>query len=364
MGTVPKLDLRNVVKRFGDFTAVDGVSLEVQEGETVVLLGPSGCGKTTILRMVAGFLRPDAGEIRISGRSVGTPKMNLPPEQRGLSMVFQNYAVWPHMTVFENIAFGLRMHKRPGTEIHNRVERMLQIVRMDGLAGRYPAQLSGGQQQRVALARALILEPTLLLFDEPLSNLDATLREEMRFEIREVIRRLKISALYVTHDQAEAMVLGDRVVVMRAGQLEQVGTPEQIYSHAASRFVASFIGVANVLPGEVHRTGPGNVADILVNGVTLRASLRDGVGDPSPPLRAWLLIRPEDVEVFLPTQDPPGNTLPGTVTMRTFLGHTVELRIDTGAGRIRALVAPSSPCRENDSVNVYVHPQRAFILNK
>jgi len=360
MSAASKLELRSVTKRFGDVTAVDDVTLEVQEGETVVLLGPSGCGKTTILRMVAGFLRPDAGEIRIGGRSVGTPTFNVPPERRGLSMVFQNYAVWPHMTVFENIAFGLRVRGRPFEEISNRVSQMLQVVRMDGLAARYPAQLSGGQQQRVALARALILQPTLLLFDEPLSNLDAALREEMRFEIREVLRRLKITALYVTHDQTEAMVLGDRVAVMRAGRLEQVGTPEEIYFQSHSRFVASFIGVANVLSGQVSEVGPGDAA-VAMNGVTLRASVRNG-SQPSLQERVWLLIRPEDVEIYPEVASPPANTLVGAVGMRTFLGHTVELRVNTAVGRIRALTSPSSPYRENESVCVYVDPQRAFIL--
>ncbi len=357
----PKLAMKDVGKHFGNVVAVNGVSLEVEEGESIVLLGPSGCGKTTTLRMVAGFLRPDAGEIRIGDRQVATPTFSLPPEQRGLSMVFQNYAVWPHMTVFENIAFGLRVRKRPQAEVRSRVGSILQVVRMEALAARFPGELSGGQQQRVALARALVLEPAMLLFDEPLSNLDATLREEMRFEIREIIRRLRITSLYVTHDQAEAMVLGDRIVVMREGRVEQMGTPEDIYWHSRSRFVASFVGVANLLPGEVAETGP-TQAVITVKGIAVRGSLRTDERRPGLRERACLVVRPEDLEVRPPGDGSQENVLTGVVAVRTFLGHTVELRVDTPAGRLRALAPASCGHREGEAVSLYVHPQRAVIL--
>ncbi len=356
-----QLVMKGVSKRFGNVTAVDRVSLEVQEGESIVLLGPSGCGKTTTLRMVAGFLRPDSGEIWIGGRSVATPTFSLPPERRGLSMVFQNYAVWPHMTVFENIAFGLRVRKRPESEIRSRVQNILQVVRMEALATRVPGELSGGQQQRVALARALILEPAMLLFDEPLSNLDATLREEMRFEIREIIRRLRITSLYVTHDQAEAMVLGDRIVIMREGRLEQIGTPEEIYWHSRTRFVASFVGVANLLPGEVTEAGPAE-ASVAVAGVVLRGSLQDGESRPRLHEQVCLVVRPEDLEVWPCDQGPEENSLTGAIAVRTFLGHTVELRVDTAAGRLRAMASTGCPHREGESVRLYIPPQRAVIL--
>ena len=357
----PKLAMKDVDKRFGSVAAVNGFTLQVQEGESIVLLGPSGCGKTTTLRLVAGFLRPDAGEIRIGDRLVATPTFSLPPEQRGLSMVFQNYAVWPHMTVFENIAFGLRVRRRAEAEIRSRVGSILEVVRMEALAGRMPGELSGGQQQRVALARALVLEPAMLLFDEPLSNLDATLREEMRFEIREIIRRLRITSLYVTHDQAEAMVLGDRIVIMCDGRVEQIGTPEEIYWRSRSRFVASFVGVANLLPGEVTVTGP-TEGVISVQGVALRGSLRDDEQRPGSRERACLVVRPEDLEVRPCAQGPQENVLSGVIAMRTFLGHIVELRVDTSAGRLRALAPASCAHREGEAVNLYVHPQRAVIL--
>ena len=357
----PKLTMKDVGKRFGDVLAVNGVTLQVQEGESIVLLGPSGCGKTTTLRMVAGFLRPDQGEIRIGDRQVATPTFSLPPEERGLSMVFQNYAVWPHMTVFENIAFGLRVRKRSGAEIRSRVGSILQVVRMEALATRLPGELSGGQQQRVALARALVLEPAMLLFDEPLSNLDATLREEMRFEIREIIRRLRITSLYVTHDQAEAMVLGDRIVVMRDGRVEQCGTPEEIYWGSRSRFVASFVGVANLLPGEVTEASEAQ-AVITVKGIALRGSLRSDAIRPGLRERACLVVRPEDLEVRPPGDETKENVLTGVIAMRTFLGHTVELRVDTAAGRLRVLAPASCTHREGESVSLYIQPQRAVIL--
>jgi len=357
----PKLTMKDVGKRFGNVLAVNGVSLQVQEGESIVLLGPSGCGKTTTLRMVAGFLRPDRGEIRIGDRQVATPTFSLPPEERGLSMVFQNYAVWPHMTVFENIAFGLRVRKRSGAEIRSRVGSILQVVRMEALATRLPGELSGGQQQRVALARALVLEPAMLLFDEPLSNLDATLREEMRFEIREIIRRLRITSLYVTHDQAEAMVLGDRIVVMRDGRVEQCGTPEEIYWDSRSRFVASFVGVANLLPGEVTEASQ-TQAVITVKGMALRGSLRSDASRPGLRENACLVVRPEDLEVRPPGDETKENALTGVIAMRTFLGHTVELRVDTAAGRLRVLAPASCAHREGESVSLYIHPQRAVIL--
>jgi iron(III) transport system ATP-binding protein len=278
-------------------------------------------------------------------------------------MVFQNYAVWPHMTVFENIAFGLRVRKRSGGEIRGRVQDILQLVRMEALAARLPGELSGGQQQRVALARALVLEPAMLLFDEPLSNLDATLREEMRFEIREIIRRLRITSLYVTHDQAEAMVLGDRIVIMRDGRVEQAGTPEEIYWHSRTRFVASFVGVANLLPGNVAEAGP-TEASVAMHGILLRGCLRDGESQPRLHEQVCLVIRPEDLEVRPCDQGPHDNSLTGVVAVRTFLGHTVELRVDTPAGRIRVLTVASCPYREKESVSLYIHPQRAVILRE
>ena len=246
-----KLEIDDVVMGFGDVVAVDRASLTVADGETVVLLGPSGCGKTTLLRLIAGFYRPSSGAIRINGKTVASPTVMVPPEKRSLSMVFQSYAVWPHKTVFENLAYGLRLRRLDGKTIAAKVAEALATVRMEAYAARYPSELSGGQQQRVAVARALVLEPEILLFDEPLSNLDATLREHMRFEIKALLGKLKITAIYVTHDQNEAMVIADRVAVMNRGRIEQIGSPEDVYYRSKTDFVAQFIGLANVLDGEV-----------------------------------------------------------------------------------------------------------------
>ncbi len=246
-----KLEIDDVVMGFGDVVAVDRASLMVADGETVVLLGPSGCGKTTLLRLIAGFYRPTSGAIRINGKTVASPTLMVPPEKRSLSMVFQSYAVWPHKTVFENLAYGLRLRGLDGKTIAAKIADALATVRMDAYAARYPSELSGGQQQRVAVARALVLEPEILLFDEPLSNLDATLREHMRFEIKALLSKLKITAIYVTHDQNEAMVIADRVAVMNRGRIEQIGSPEDVYYRSKTDFVAQFIGLANVLDGEV-----------------------------------------------------------------------------------------------------------------
>ena len=240
-----KLVLKNIGKSYGNFNAVEGFSLELEKGEFVSLLGPSGCGKTTTLRMIAGFVPPTAGTIEMDGQTISTPNGVVPPEKRRMSMIFQSYAIWPNMTVGENVGFGLEVRKLPRAEIEQRVDRILDIVQMKALKGRYPSELSGGQQQRVALARAIVVEPEVLLLDEPLSNLDANLREEMRFEIRRLHDEFKITTVYVTHDQSEAMVTSDRIVVMNKGRVEQVDAPQVLYARPKSRFVAGFIGRTN-----------------------------------------------------------------------------------------------------------------------
>lgn len=272
--------------------AVDDLSLEVKTGELVTLLGPSGCGKTTGLRMIAGFEAPTAGEVTIDGERV----THLPPHVRSTAMVFQSYAIFPHLTVSENVAFGLEMRGVPAVEVARRVAAMLELVDLPGLGGRSPEQLSGGQQQRVALARALITEPKVLLFDEPLSNLDAKLRAEMRGEIRAIQRRLGITGIYVTHDQAEAMALSDRIVVMRAGRIEQVGTPVEIYARPATRFVAEFIGRVNFLP-------------TVVDGRSLLA-----------------VIRPETLRLETADSAPPDRPR-GRVRKAVFLGSVAEYEV-------------------------------------
>src|SRR5205809_3563338 len=244
------VDLRGLTKRFGLLAVVDDVSLKIDHGQLVCLLGPSGCGKTTTLRLIAGFLEPSDGEISVGDRLVSSKARTLPPEQRSMSMIFQSYALWPHMTVTENIVYGLRLRKLDRDTIAKKLAAILATTKLEALAQRYPGELSGGQQQRVALARALIVEPQTLLLDEPLSNLDANLREEMRFEIRRLHDEYRYTTVYVTHDQSEAMTTADRIVVMNGGRVEQAGTPEDIYDRPRSEFVARFIGSSNIIKGK------------------------------------------------------------------------------------------------------------------
>jgi iron(III) transport system ATP-binding protein len=241
------LTLTNVVKRFGHLTAVDHLNLDVQEGEFLTLLGPSGCGKSTTLRLIAGLERPNEGTIKLGDRimSSGESRVFTPPEKRGMGMVFQSYAVWPHMTVAQNVGFPLKLRRVPRAEQQERVSNALRMVGLEGLESRGATQLSGGQQQRVALARALVHNPSVLLLDEPLSNLDAKLREQMRLELRLLQRRLQITTIFVTHDQAEAMVLSDRIIVMNHGHVEQIGGPDEIYERPNTRFVMDFVGRVN-----------------------------------------------------------------------------------------------------------------------
>ncbi len=246
-----KLALSGIGRSFGATTAVADVTLALEEGEFVSLLGPSGCGKTTTLRMIAGFIRPTAGTIEMNARLLSSPDHSVPPERRSMSMIFQSYAIWPNMTVGENVAFGLKLRHLPRAEVERRVCAMLDVVQLRALRDRYPAELSGGQQQRVALARAIVIEPEVLLLDEPLSNLDANLREEMRSEIRRLHDAFRITTVYVTHDQAEAMVTSDRIVVMNRGRIEQVDDPVSLYNRPRTRFVAGFIGRTNFLDGTI-----------------------------------------------------------------------------------------------------------------
>ena len=289
------LVLNNLVKVFGTgestVNAVDNIDLEVKEGDLVTLLGPSGCGKTTTLRMIAGFEIPTSGSIHIDGEDVST----TPPNQRPTTMVFQNYALFPHMTVFENIAYGLKIRRDTANDIRRKTEEIMGLVGLEGFEGRSPAQLSGGQQQRVSLARSLIMEPKVLLLDEPLSNLDAKLRVSTRLEIRKIQQRVGITSVYVTHDQEEAMTLSDRVVIMHDGKIMQIGTPQEIYAHPVNRFVADFIGKANFIKGRVTGMGPGDALDIEIMGKKIViAAQRDAFTQVSGEL---LVLRPEAVRL-------------------------------------------------------------------
>jgi iron(III) transport system ATP-binding protein len=328
--------LENVTKTFddphrpgGQVTAVDGVSLEVREGELVTLLGPSGCGKTTALRMVAGFEMPTSGRILIDGQDVSA----LPPHARNTAMVFQSYAIFPHLTVARNVAFGLEMRGLGKEETAGRVRSVLEMVELAGLEHRSPEQLSGGQQQRVALARAIVTEPKVLLFDEPLSNLDAKLREQMRVEVRRLQRRLKITSIYVTHDQAEAMALSDRIVVMEAGRVQQVAEPFQIYAHPANRFVADFIGRVNFLEGRVIAAKEGT-ATVDVRGHRLEVPIRSGSvrsGDA-----VTLVVRPETIRVAADDRGAPAG-FPGRIRRAVYLGASVEYEIEWGDSALLAV---------------------------
>ncbi len=318
--------LRDLTKRFGDgIAAVRNLTLEVRHGELVSLLGPSGCGKTTTLRLIAGFLPPDAGEIWLEDRCLSSPRQTVPPERRGMSMLFQSYAVWPHKTVTENVAYGLRFRPVPRSDWARRVQDALALVRLEGFADRYPGELSGGQQQRVALARALVVEPAILLLDEPLSNLDANLREEMRFEIRRLHEAFQITTIYVTHDQAEAMVTSDRIAVMNAGAIEQVGTPEELYARPETAFVAGFIGRTNLLAGRVLTDGVVQCA----GGLRLLAAAVPG---HRPGDAVTVSIRPHAIALAdpgpgteTPSADGPRvNRFQGTVTRAIYFGNAMD----------------------------------------
>jgi len=319
---VAQLLLAGLTKRFGDAVAVDQLDLDVPDGALVALLGPSGCGKTTTLRLIAGFVEPDAGSIVLGGRTISAPGATLPPEHRNMAMIFQSFALWPHMTVAENVGYGLKLKKLSRVEHDLRVRAMLATVRLDSMADRYPSELSGGQQQRVALARALVVAPETLLLDEPLSNLDASLREEMRFEIRRLHEEFRTTSVYVTHDQAEAMTTADLVVVMHHGRVEQAGTPEAIFERPASAFVARFLGGTNILEGR--HLGGG-----VIEGEGFRLHAADTTGLPLGAVACSLRHHAIDL---LPRPDatPPPvqegtSLLPARVTRAVYLGATRDV---------------------------------------
>ena len=352
------LVLSGLTKRFGDTVAVDAIDLRIEPSEFVSLLGPSGCGKTTTLRLIAGLFAPDAGEIRAGERILSSAEVVVPPEQRNMSMIFQSYAVWPHMTVAANVAYGLRMRRVSREQIRRRVLEALRLVRLDELAERYPGELSGGQQQRVALARALVVEPETLLLDEPLSNLDATLREEMRFEIRRLHDEFKITTVYVTHDQAEAMVTSDRIAVMNAGRIEQIGTSEEIYERPRTSFVARFIGASNILDCQVQ----GDRA--MVDGIVLRLA----AGGPEGSRRGALSIRPHAIDIRAAGRghDEGGevNALPGVVRRHIYLGDSRDylIAVDGSNVILRALVLPWMRNAVGDRVILRIAPSACHLL--
>ena len=327
----------DLVKSFGQLTVVDHFSLNVEEGQLVTLLGPSGCGKTTILRMIAGLLDPDEGEITIGGQEVFSRfhGVNVPAEKRDIGMVFQSYAIWPHYKVFENIAFPLKIRRAfSKAEIQEKVDNVLSLVKMQHLADRYPGELSGGQQQRVALARALVYSPWLLLLDEPLANLDAQVRESVRFEIKELQKKTKVTTIYVTHDQAEAMVLSDNVVVIENGILVQQGPPTEIYCSPKSKFVAGFIGMSNFISGEISKVEEGCPIVRIHGGKEVRCGELAATGlDLGEPV--LLCIRPEDFELHLELPEEDGDVWKAKVKNVAFLGNIVMYWVEVAGNTLR-----------------------------
>ena len=344
--------LEGVTKKFGqDVVAVDRLDLAITPGSLVTLLGPSGCGKTTTLRMIAGLEAVSGGSIMIDDQDV----TRLAANHRDVTMVFQSYALFPHMSVFDNVAYGLRIARVSGADLERRVREALDTVGLVGLEKRSPAALSGGQQQRVALARSLVLEPRVLLFDEPLSNLDAKLRRRVRQEIRELQQRLGITSVYVTHDQEEALAISDTIVVMKGGRIQQLGTPHELYTQPANRFVADFIGSANFLPGEYAGT---NVSV---------GPYRFGYEQAFPGGKATVMVRPEAVRLAPGGEGggpADGGYLPGTIKSVSYLGVTSELLIDTPLGELASSVSGEgrSSFRRGDAVEVTFHPAGVYLL--
>jgi putative spermidine/putrescine transport system ATP-binding protein len=364
------ITLRGLTKRFGSVVAVDDLRLDVQDGELMALLGPSGCGKTTTLRAIAGFEVPDAGDIDFGDHRV----TDLPPERRNIGIVFQNYALFPHMTVAQNVAFGLEMRKEPALAIRSRVATTLAKVQLTGLEGRYPRQLSGGQQQRAALARALVVVPDVLLLDEPLANLDAKLREEMRFYVRSLQQEIGISTIYVTHDQAEAMVIADRIAVMFNGRIHQLAAPQEIYYRPRTWMVAEFVGLTNFIEGKV----VGQEDQLLVVDTAL-GTLRCGGPVPGTDAKPERLIavRPEAIQLRgrsgagasgagddVPGPrgaDPTVNRLRGVVRARAFLGNLVDYRVEVAPGIVlRVQGDPHAPFGVGDPVDAAFQPRSTW----
>jgi ABC-type Fe3+/spermidine/putrescine transport system ATPase subunit len=346
------IDIAGIDKRFGGFRALIGVDLAIAEREFITLLGPSGCGKTTMLRTLAGFLTPDTGTIEVGGRLLSSPQGVVPPEQRRMGMVFQNYAVWPHMSVFENVAFGLRIAKTGRGQIGERIERILAAVGLEGLEQRHPGQLSGGQQQRVALARSLVVEPAILLLDEPLSNLDAKLRERMRTELKTLQRRTGITFIYVTHDQAEAMALSDRIVVFNTGAVQQVGTPREVYERPANLFVADFMGLVNKLPGTLIERCESK-GRVQIGAQTIDAHLSVGVNGATGPVT--VAIRPEAIRFGTGETGAACNVLAGRLVESAFLGNIVDHQVDIGDALLRVQGDPRQTLEPGAAVKLTIH---------
>ncbi len=358
------VSIEALTKRFAEAAAVDALNLEIADGEFVALLGPSGCGKTTTLRLLAGFLQPDGGEIRVNGEVISSAALIVPPERRNMSMIFQSYAVWPHMTVAQNIVYGLKFKKFAKEKIAAKLARVLGVVRLAELQDRYPAELSGGQQQRVALARALVVEPSILLMDEPLSNLDANLREEMRFEIRRLHEEFRITTVYVTHDQSEAMATADRIAVLNRGRLVQVGPPAEIFDQPKTRFVAEFVGKANILSGRVE----GHGALMLSDGIKIHVA---NTGDLLPAQAVSVCLRPHHIRLVAEQNaarelgDKGYNLFPGVVRRFIYFGDAVDYTVALAShGELRVVTPPSQRFQPGQSICAAAHPENCIVMGE
>ena len=350
------VELRGLTKRYGDIAVVDNISLAIQHGHLACLLGPSGCGKTTTLRLIAGFVEPSAGEVRVGDKLISSPARSLPPEQRNMSMIFQSYALWPHMTVADNITYGLRLRKLDREAIAKKLAAILGTTKLEPLAQRYPGELSGGQQQRVALARALIVEPQTLLLDEPLSNLDANLREEMRFEIRRLHDQYRYTTVYVTHDQSEAMTTADLIAVMNAGRIDQLGTPEDIYDRPQSEFVARFIGASNIIKGVARDDTHLAFADTTLR--VVGAKLAAGQS-------AAVAIRQHDIQLATKAPQDRQNAIKARVLRQVFLGASRDYLVEAADGTtLRIVTAPDNLVAAGAEVWLTLPPERCRALSR
>ena len=356
-----QLSVRSLVVSYGNVVAVDGVSFEAQQGEFVSLLGPSGCGKTTTLRCIAGLESASAGEIRIGERVVAMDGREVPPEKRGVNMVFQSYAVWPHMSVFDNVAYGLRTQRRPAPEVSRRVVEALRLVGLSGFETRFGTELSGGQQQRVAVARAIVMAPDLLLFDEPLSNLDAGLRERMRFELVALQRNLGSTSVYVTHDQAEAMVMSDRIILMNQGRIVQQGTPRDLYERPVSRFAAEFVGNANLLSATVVAEHQSTYRTVVDGGLALRGRPAWADWRPPPDDRVLLCLRPENLQIVADGTSGE-NVFAARVGRVSYLGASQTCELITVAGTLRADLPARSGLSVGAEIQIRVDPDCVVIV--
>jgi iron(III) transport system ATP-binding protein len=359
------ITIRGLSKSFGvkaDVAAVSDIDIEIKDNSFVTLLGPSGCGKTTTLRLIAGYIVPDHGTIEVNGRQISSPQAVVSPEGRGMGMVFQNYAIWPHKTVFENVVFGLKLRKVPKEAARKKVDDALALVNLAGLGARYPNELSGGQQQRVALARSLVVEPDILLLDEPLSNLDAKLRERMRVELKVLQRRTGITFVYVTHDQAEALALSDQIAVMSQGRVQQYGTPFEVYANPANRMVADFMGVVNLLPGKVRDQHNGSGTVEVSDNLTLDVTALDGfaAGD-----HVDVSIRPENIHLSSPGAPATATRSKATITNHVFLGNISEYYVTLPSGQIvRVQTHPLQHFAVGDEVAIDVDAKQCSVFRR